>query len=60
VSDDLIDRCSHCRAERPDRVGLSLLETDELEADEWGFCSVPCLVAFVRDRWFVNAEPVPA
>jgi hypothetical protein len=49
--DACIDTCSRCGAKVPDRVGLSLLETDEMESDDWGFCSVPCMVRFVRDRW---------
>ncbi len=49
------DVCSQCKAETPDQVGLSLIETDELEAEDFGFCSVPCLVTFVQDRYLPRA-----
>jgi hypothetical protein len=46
--------CSHCKADAPDTVGLSLLETDAFELEEWGFCSVACMVRFVRRHWDEN------
>lgn len=49
------DRCSHCKRQRPDRVGLSLLETDDLEAEDFGFCSIPCLAVFIRSRYIETA-----
>jgi hypothetical protein len=49
------DVCSQCKAEKPDRVGLSLIETDELEAEDFGFCSLACLVEFVRTRYMEAA-----
>lgn len=54
------DVCSHCKAETPDQVGLSLIETDELEADDFGFCGIPCLAAFVNDRYLVPAASSPS
>jgi hypothetical protein len=51
--DACVDTCSHCRAKAPDRVGLSLLETDELEAEDFGFCSLGCMVAFVEARYII-------
>lgn len=44
-------RCSHCKAEKPDAAGLILAETAELEAEEFGFCTLACLVLFVRTRY---------
>lgn len=55
VADEAADRCSHCKRQRPDRVGLSLLETDELEAEDHGFCSIACLAVFVRTRYIETA-----
>ena len=43
--------CSQCRAAKPDTVGLSLIETEEEAAEEYGFCSLPCLVRFVQKHY---------
>ena len=58
VEDEDLDppQCCNCKAEKPDRVGLSLIETDELEAEDFGFCSLACLVLFVRERYIEVAS----
>jgi hypothetical protein len=43
--------CSHCKSKKPDLIGLSMAETVELDAEEFGFCSLACLVVFVRTRY---------
>ncbi len=59
--DDYV-HCDQCGAEKPDTVGLSLIETEEEEAEEYGFCSLPCLVVFVRKHYsgLVPATPAEA
>lgn len=46
--------CDQCHCPLPDRVGLSVLGDDAPDDEgpsEYGFCSIACLVAFVRRRW---------
>jgi hypothetical protein len=61
-AEDECIHCDQCRAEKPDTVGLSLIETEEEEAEEYGFCSLPCLVIFVQKHYsgLVLATPAEA
>ena len=56
VEDRDLDRCDECRRYKADQVGLTLIETDELEAEDFGFCSLACLVLFVRSRYIEVAS----
>ena len=59
-AEDEYARCSQCGAEKPDTVGLSLIETEEEEAEEYGFCSLPCLAIFVRKHYSALAPAAAA
>lgn len=51
VDADLVAPCDGCGRNRPVVVGIILLETGDQEAEDLGFCSVPCMVVKVRSRW---------
>lgn len=43
--------CDHCGLAGPDRAGLTVARDDQAVAEEFGFCSLACLVLFVRARY---------
>ena len=59
-AEDEYDHCCQCGAEKPDTVGLSLIETEEEEAEEYGFCSLPCLAVFVQKHYAGLVPSTPA
>lgn len=57
------DVCSQCQAEKPDAVGLTVMDVAPcMEAEDFGFCSIPCLVIFVQKHYsgLVPATPAEA
>lgn len=43
--------CDQCGRAGADRAGLTVARDDQPYADEHGFCSLACLVLFVRTRY---------
>lgn len=48
--------CDQCELAGPDRVGLTVARDDQPHAAEHGFCSIGCLLTYVRDHYLVWLE----
>lgn len=48
---ELVGTCDGCGRHRPIVAGILLLGTEDLEPEDFGFCTEACLVVFARRRW---------
>ena len=51
-----VNTCDRCKRPASDAVGLTVARLDRLTPDEWGFCSVSCMVIHVRERYIECAR----
>lgn len=48
--------CDQCETAGPDRIGLTVARDDQPHAAEHGFCSIACLLVYVRDHYLVFVD----
>ena len=51
-----VTRCDQCGRAGADQAGISVARLDRLCPDEFGFCSLVCMVLFVRARYMEAAN----